>query len=105
MTLAIFTIVLFTQILAISTLPRTEGFMSFSWTSLCLGLYFLSFWGLAHMIHKGLPLSLLVPMLAALVPLATIAIGVIFYKESASLLKILMLSLACGLIGAASAAK
>jgi hypothetical protein len=55
------------------------------------------------MIHAGLPLSLLIPIVAATVPLATIFVGITFFKEVASITKILVLCTACILIGIASA--
>jgi hypothetical protein len=43
------------------------------------------------------------PLLAAVIPLGVIAIGVAFYNESASPLRVAMLVGACALIGAAAA--
>lgn len=70
-----------------------------------MSIYTVSMWSLSSIIHAGLPLGLIMPILAALVPLASIFVGVIFYKEAASLLKILLLCSACGIIGVASAVK
>lgn len=94
-----------TEALAASLLPRTAAFTNLYWTLACLGTYFISFWALAYFIHTGVPLGIIIPMMASSVPLATIAVGVIFYKESASVLKIVLLCSACGLIGIASSVK
>lgn len=102
---ALFFFLIVSQIVATSLLPRTAGFTNISWTIACLSVYAISFWSLSHIIYKGMPLSLVVPICAAVVPLASIAIAVVFYKEAASLLKIAMLCSACGLIGLASVVK
>ncbi|CAN5406707.1 hypothetical protein BH10PSE12_BH10PSE12_25480 [soil metagenome] len=102
---ALFVVLITSQMAAISLLPRTAGFTDLYWTIACLGLYAISMWCLAHMIHAGMPLSLMIPILAALVPLVAIAVGVIFYKEAASVFKVVILCTACGMIGAASLVK
>lgn len=102
---ALFLVTISSQMAAISLLPRTAGFTEPYWTIACLGLYAISMWCLAYMIHAGMPISVMIPILAAVVPLATIAIGILFYKEAASVLKILILCGACGMIGLASMTK
>jgi multidrug transporter EmrE-like cation transporter len=94
-----------TQILAASLLPRTAAFTNVYWTVGCLGTYAASIWSLSYFIHAGIPLGILIPLLAALVPLGTIAVGVVFYGETASVLKIALLCSSCGLIGVASSVK
>ena len=101
----LFVFLLLTQILGASLLPRTAGFTDPLWTAACLTTYFVSLWSFAYMIRAGMPLSLLVPILAATVPLATIFVGIVFYKEAASAAKIITLCSACGLIGFASSLK
>lgn len=100
-----FIFVLITQILAVALLPRTAAFTDPVWTVACLGVYAVSLWVLAYLLHSGAPLSLLIPVLAATVPLATIFVGVLVYNEAASLLKIAILGSACALIGVASMVK
>jgi quaternary ammonium compound-resistance protein SugE len=102
---ALFLFLLVTQILAVSLLPRTAAFTNLYWTVACLSVYAVSLWSLAYMLHAGMPLSLLIPILSALVPLAAIAVGLIFYKEAASVLRIVLLCMACGIIGLASSLK
>jgi multidrug transporter EmrE-like cation transporter len=101
----LFLFITLTQILAISLIPRTAAFTDPYWTIACLSVYLVSLWTLSYMIHTGMQLSLLIPILSAIVPLATIAIGVIFYKEAASLYKVVLLCAACGMIGVASSMK
>jgi hypothetical protein len=60
---------------------------------------------MSYVIKEGMPLSLLVPTIAAGMPLASIAIGVIFYAEPVSPTKLLMLGSACALVGFASTIK
>ena len=91
------------QVAATSLPPRTDGFTNLYWTAACLVIFAISYWCLAQMIDRGMPLSLLIPILAAVVPLAMIAVGVIIYKEAASGMKIMLLRLACGTIGVTSA--
>jgi len=102
---AMFLFLASTQVLTVSLLPRTAGFTDPNWTIACLVIYSLSLWSLAYMIHAGMPLSLLLPILAAALPLATIAVGVTLFHETASALKIALLCAACGIIGLASAVK
>jgi multidrug transporter EmrE-like cation transporter len=103
--LGIFVFVLFAQILAVSFIPRTAGFTNFYWAAACIGVYAISIWGMAHLIHTGTPLGLLIPVLAATVPLASIFLGLILFREPASVLKIVVLVGACGLIGIGSLIK
>ena len=103
--IVLFMFLIATQILAISLLPRTAGFTNLYWTVACLGVYALSLWNLSYIIHTSMPLSVMVPILSAVLPLATIAVGLIFYKEPASVLRVVLLCMACGLIGVASSVK
>ncbi len=83
-------------------MPKSNGFIDLDWTIVCLAVYSFSFWLMALMIRLGIPLSSLVPLTAAIVPLALIGVGVFFFGESASWAKIAMLVSACLLVGLAS---
>lgn len=98
-----FVFVIVTQIIAGSMLPKTQGFTSLAWTVGCLSSYCVSFWMLATLIRQGLPMSLLVPVMAAVIPLVLIIVGVVIYGEAASISQIALLGLACVMIGLASA--
>ncbi len=57
---------------------------------------------MARLINSGINLNALLPSMAAVVPLYAIAVGIIFYGESASALKISLLIMSCLTIGFAS---
>ncbi|MFM5929790.1 MAG: hypothetical protein ACKOPQ_02670 [Novosphingobium sp.] len=95
--------VVVTQVLGSSLLVKTGGFREPMWTAACLLTYLVSLFVLAETIRQGMALSLVMPILAALVPLATIAVAVLVFREQASWLRIGILSTACVLIGVASA--
>lgn len=101
----LFVFLIVSQIFAVSLLPRTAGFTNPFWTAACLGVYLVSLWSLAFIIHRGMPISLLIPIMSALIPLATIAVGVLVYGEAASLSRVALLCVACGVIGVASSMK
>ncbi len=98
----LFTLICVGQIIGGALLPKTNGFTDLGWTIACLAVYSLSFWFMALLIKLGIPLSSMVPLMAAIVPLSLIGVGVAFYGESASWTKIAMLCAACGLVGLAS---
>lgn len=94
--------VVVTQVVGASMLVKTVGFRDPAWTAVCLAVYILSFYLLAETIRQGMALSLVMPILAALVPLATIAVAVTLLGEQASWPRLALLSLSCLLIGAAA---
>ncbi|MDE2596959.1 MAG: hypothetical protein KGL44_08785 [Sphingomonadales bacterium] len=94
--------VIVTQIIGSSLLVKTTGFRDPMWTALCLATYAASLFVLAETIRQGMALSLVMPILAALVPLATIAVAVTLFREQASWLRLGLLSGACLLIGVAA---
>ena len=89
---------------AIAVLPRTAGFTKLLPTSLCLAGFFVTAWALARLVHSGIQLSILMPLAAAAIPLAAVFVGVFYYGEPASPLKIGILITACLLIGVAARA-
>ena len=104
-TIGLFAFVAITQIIAVGTLQRTEGFTNLHWTATCLGIYAVSYWGLAAMLRSGAPLGVLIPVLSAVIPLCAIGIAVVFQGETLSLAKISTLGCACLLVGVASTLK
>ena len=68
----------------------------------CAVLFVCGIWMVARMYHGGAKLGIMMPLLAAVIPLGIIVIGIYMYGESASMLKIALLVGACGLIGAAA---
>lgn len=69
-------------------LPKTARFTTMPWTLLFLGVMFSSQWSFATMLNRGMTLGLLVPMMAATIPLVLIAVGVIVYREAVSALRL-----------------
>ena len=59
-----------TQVAGASLLVKTVGFRDPFYTAICLGIYAVSLFALAETIRQGMALSLIMPILAALVPLA-----------------------------------
>ena len=96
-------LVVATQVGGASMLVKTEGFRVPMWTAACLATYALSLYVLAETIRQGMALSFVMPVLAALVPIATIAVAVLVLGESVSWPQLGLLSFACLLIGAAAA--
>ena len=91
------------QVISMAVMPRTLGFTNLSYTSLCLVSMDLSVWLAAKLLQRGTSLGLIVPAMAACVPLVTIFIGICMYGESASAAKVSLLVVACGLVAIASA--
>jgi multidrug transporter EmrE-like cation transporter len=90
------------QAAALSLLPITQGFSRPLPTIALIVLFVAGIGLLARIIATGVPLSILLPVSAAVVPLAVVAVAVTFYGEHASLLRVVLLIAACGLIGVAS---
>ena len=90
------------QVIALSLLPMTQGFTKLMPTLGCAVTFIAGIWMLARIAASGVQLSILIPLSAASVPLAIVAVGVLFYGEPASLLRVGMLGAACVIIGVAS---
>ena len=102
---SLFIFVVATQIVAVSLIPRTNGFTNLYCTIACLIVYGVSLWAISIMIRTGMQLGLLMPLLAAVVPLAIVGIGIVVYREPASVRRIALLCVACAAIGLASSGK
>src|ERR1700751_2098996 len=87
------------QGISIGVLPRTLGFTNLTYTLVCLIAFDLSLWLCARLFASGVSLGGLIPTMSALVPLASILVGVVAYHESASITRLVLLVSACGLIG------
>ncbi|HVB37964.1 MAG TPA: SMR family transporter, partial [Vicinamibacterales bacterium] len=90
------------QWVAVALLPRTEGFTRLIPTIGCAACFVFSAWAIARLTHGGADVSVVIPLIAAIIPLGAVAIGILLYREPASLLRVVLLLSACGLIGAAS---
>jgi multidrug transporter EmrE-like cation transporter len=98
----LFVIAIVLQIAAASMLPATRGFMALIPTATCLVFFGVSFWMMARLMHSGVNLSIIAPIMAAIVPLGAIATGILVYGEPAPAMRIGLLVSACALIGFAS---
>ena len=90
------------QILAVILLPRTRGFTQLFPTLVCSALFVAGIWMIARMYQSGAKLGVLSPLLAAVIPLGVILVSILVYHESASPMRVGLLVLASGLIGAAA---
>lgn len=100
--LALFALVVAGQIGGSTMLGLTSGFTRIGWSIACALTYAVSLYSLALLIKGGAPLSLLMPLLAAVVPLGTIVLALTILGEPASAWRIALLGLSCVVIGVAS---
>lgn len=97
-----FIVVLVSQLIGLGLLPKTQGYTHIGYSLASLGAYIISFIAMARIIRSGTGLAILIPALAATIPLLSIGIGVFIYGESASIPKVGILLIACILVGVAS---
>lgn len=97
-------ILIISNVFAISVLPRTAGFTKLMPTLLCSLGFLVTAWALSRLVHGGMQLSILMPLAATIVPLAAVIVGVLYFNDPVSPLKIGLLIAACGLIGVAARA-
>ncbi|WP_176595015.1 MULTISPECIES: hypothetical protein [Sphingobium] len=99
--IAIFLISLGSQVVSVSLLPQTNGFANASWTICCVIPFLISLWLIAVMIRQGVALNVIMPLFAASVPLASIAVDYFVYGNALSFSKLALLVGACCAIGVA----
>jgi multidrug transporter EmrE-like cation transporter len=102
-TIALFVASVAFQVLAMMLLPRTRGFTEPLTTFGCAALFVAGIGMVARLYHGGAKLGIISPLLAAIIPLAVIAVGIFMYGESTSPLRVVLLVVACALIGSAAA--
>ncbi|KHK93049.1 DMT family transporter [Novosphingobium malaysiense] len=102
--MALFLVVVCGQIGGSVLLGYTAGFTRPGWSVLCASVYAVSLFSLATLLKEGAPLSLMMPLLAAVVPLGSIAMALVVLGEPASWPRIALLSLSCVVVGLASLA-
>lgn len=90
------------QIAGIFFMPATKGLTVLVPSLIFAACYAVGIGILARISGMGVDLGLFIPFVAALVPLGAIMIGIVAYGESASMLKIGTLIVACVLIGVAN---
>lgn len=90
------------QVFGIYLLPMTRGLTQLLPTLAAAVSFSIGIGLVARMAHAGISLSSLMPMVAAAVPLGSIAVGILAYGEAASIAKIATLVVACLLVGMAN---
>ncbi|WP_340317999.1 hypothetical protein [Rhizorhabdus argentea] len=90
------------QVAGVFLLPLTRGLTQPLPTLAAAAAFLLGLGLLARISHAGINLSSLMPIIAATVPLAAVAIGIFAYGETASLAKVATLVASCALVGVAS---
>jgi multidrug transporter EmrE-like cation transporter len=93
------------QLAGVTLLPRTAGFTKPLLTLACCAFFVIGVGSLARMAYRGIELGIMIPFMAATIPLATIVIGIVLYHESASATKIALLVGACACVGSAAAVR
>jgi len=90
------------QVFSIYLMPMTRGatvFLPTAGVMLCFAIFTVL---ISRLLMSGFQLVIIVPLVAAGVPLGGILVGILAYGEAASLAKVGALLIACALIGAAS---
>jgi quaternary ammonium compound-resistance protein SugE len=100
--IALFTGAYVGQLMAIVLLPLTSGFTNPSATMGFITISLFSAWTIARLVHGGVSLGILLPLMSATVPLGAVVVGIVMHGESASFLRVALLVFACGLVGLAS---
>jgi quaternary ammonium compound-resistance protein SugE len=100
--LGMFALAVALQVVMVYLLPMTRGYRTLLPTIGCLLSINAAIFCLARLSASGVSVGILIPVSAALVPLAAIAIATLAYGEPAPLYKVTLLICACGLIGFAS---
>ena len=90
------------QILALGIMPMTKGLTQPMYTALWAVIFLIGVGLMARLVGGGADISAVLPLMAAVIPLCMIMIGIFFYGEKASMLKIGLLFSSCLMIGYAS---
>lgn len=98
----LFTAAVATQLIGVGLLPRTAGFTEVVPTVGCIASLMISFGLISRMLYSGVNLSIVAPLMSAIIPLGASAIGILVYGEQASLSRVGLLFGACAMIGIAA---
>jgi len=90
------------QLIGLWLIPMTKGLTQPLYTLLWAAAMLIGVGFIARLVNSGANMSSVLPLMAAIIPLCTIAMGVFFYGESASAMKIGLLCGSCLLVGVAS---
>jgi multidrug transporter EmrE-like cation transporter len=97
-----FVIILASQLVGVALLPKTNGYTNIGFSLAQLAMFAISFAAMARLIKNGAQLGILIPLLSTAMPLASVLIGILFFREAASPPRVAMLVIACVLVGLAS---
>jgi multidrug transporter EmrE-like cation transporter len=97
-----FTISMAAQLLGMAMLPLTQGLTRPVPTLICALGFLVGIGLMARLVNGGVNLSVLIPLMSTVTPLASIAMGLLLFGDTASVPKLVVLLAACGLVGFAS---
>jgi multidrug transporter EmrE-like cation transporter len=105
--LSLATVVMFSasvilQVIGISIMPMTKGLTEPLYTTAFAACYIVAIGLLARITHAGVNISLLIPLVTAVIPLCSVAVGILVYGDSASPMRVALLVGACLMVGTAS---
>jgi quaternary ammonium compound-resistance protein SugE len=100
--IAVFLISVLLQVVSLSWLPATEGFTRPVPVMILILASIAGMALLARLSSAGVPVTILVPISSAAVPMGVIVVGIVLQGEPASFGRVVTLTIACGLIGVAS---
>jgi multidrug transporter EmrE-like cation transporter len=100
-TIGTFVLQVLMQLTAIAMLLPSKGFTRAGPALVCVVAIVASVYLLARLTNSGVNLSTLIPWAATMVPLASIAMGMLIFGETASPMKVSLLVLACLIVAAA----
>ncbi|ATE64652.1 hypothetical protein [Rhizorhabdus dicambivorans] len=90
------------QFIALSLIPATRGFTAIWPTIICIVAFVVSIGISARLVHGGVDLSVLTPIITVSLQIGILIVAVTVYGESASMAKIGLLVGAALMIGAAT---
>lgn len=90
------------QVAGVALLPKTDGLTQPMYTAFCAICFAVGIGFLARLSYAGVQLGILIPLISATLPLASIALGIFAYGEIFSPLKVSLLLGACAAIGVAA---
>ncbi|WP_313808387.1 hypothetical protein [Sphingobium sp.] len=90
------------QLVGVGLMPATKGLAAPLPTLGCAAAFLIGLGLLTRVIHSGAPLSLVVPLNAAAVPIGSLLMAIALMGETPSIGRVAALLIACALIGLAN---
>lgn len=90
------------QFIALALIPATRGFTAIVPTTICILSFVISIGISARLVHGGVDLSVLTPIITVSLQIAILVVAITVYGESASTAKIALLVGAALMVGAAT---